>query len=987
VDRQRGSHGIVVKDGHVAPPSVADHEELANGTLRSLIRAAGMTTEDFESVARGRPAPERGPPGPSAALAGVGGYPRHPGLPEPGDGAAAGCGRVRRIARTASKLDVLRTPPSSRGPHLNAPHAASAPPAAPTPFPGYRAPAGCYDELTGPDGGPRPHWRRLVERLGSWQPAELVERWEQARRLIRDNGVTYNVHGEAAGDQRPWVLDPIPLLVAPGDWSRLELGINQRARVLDAVLADLYGPQRLLEKGIVPPELVFGHPGFLRCCHGIAVPGGHWLHLYAAVVARNHDGKWMVLGDRTGVPQGLGYALENRLVVSRLLPGVFEECHAERLAPFFIALRDMLRGLAPGRDAPRIALQSPGPSSPTYFEDAYLSRYLGLTLVEGGDLAVRDDRVSLKTLGGLVPMDVLFRRVADRHCDPLELDGAALDGTPGLVQAVRRSRVAVANALGAALVESPGLAEFLPAVARELLGEELALPSPRSWWCGRPENLQRVLSCLDDLVLEPVAPRRGLKRIVPGLLDAKAREDLRAEIRARPGDWVGRERVERSAAPCWNGTAIVPASVLMRCFAVAVPGGYQSMRGGLARMSIGRSPGEELLLSAQGSKDVWVLSEGPVPPVTLLRQPGQPLPLRRSGNDLPSRVADHLHWLGRHVERAEGTARLLRAVAGRMASEGNVDAALEAAILLGSIDTPPRPRPQWLEPGRAATPREISAEIRSLVFDSARPESVHASIRSMWRLASVVRDRISLDSWKILARVRRDGFADGEAAAGGRDEPGRRRRPVDVLSVLDTLILDLSAFAGLGMESMTRGPGWRFLDMGRRIERAGGAIQLVSAALVPPRPGGQPGDSARLEEMLLEIADSSMTYRNRYPGAVEDGPLIDLLVIDETNPRSIGFQIAALEEHVAALPRESSSPVLSGEQRAVMAATSGVRLADVSALAALDAEGGRPQLGQLLARLDSSLRATSESITHHYLVHSTPRRWLGDIPEVPGERS
>jgi uncharacterized circularly permuted ATP-grasp superfamily protein/uncharacterized alpha-E superfamily protein len=863
---------------------------------------------------------------------------------------------------------------------MNAPHVAATPQAAVrTPFPGYRPPAGCYDELLGADAQPRPHWRQLVDLLGSWQPSELAERWEQARKLIRDNGVTYNIHDEASGEQRPWVLDPIPLVVAHEDWSRLEVGINQRARVLDALLADLYGPQRVLAAGIVPPDLVFSHPGFLRCCHGFPVPGNRWLHLYAAVIARNHDGTWMVLGDRTGVPQGLGYSLENRLVVSRLLSGVFQECNVERLAPFFIALRGMLRGLAPGRDAPQIALQSPGPSNPTYFEDAYLARYLGLTLVEGGDLAVRDDRVSLKTLGGLVPIDVLLRRVADRHCDPLELDGTALDGTPGLVQAIRRSRIAAANALGSALVESPGLSEFLPAVSRFLLGEDLALPAPRSWWCGHADNLAHVLASLDELVIEPVAPRRGLKRLVPELLDARARAELVADIRARPAEWVGRERVERSAAPCWNGSGIVPASVLMRCFAVAVDNGYQSMRGGLARMSLGRSPREELLLSAQGSKDVWVLSRGPVVPVTLLRQPGQPVPLRRSGNDLPSRVADHLHWLGRHVERAESAARLLRAVAGRLAAEANVDAGVEAAILLGSLENPPLLRREWLQPGRAATGREIAAEIRAFVLDPARPTGVQASIRSMWQMASVVRDRISIDSWKILARVRRDSLADGSTG-----DVGRGRMDVDVLSLLDTLILDLSAFAGLGTESMTRGPGWRFLDMGRRIERAGAVAQLLSAALVPPRPvSPEVGDPLRLDEMLLEIADSSMTYRNRYLGALEAGPLIDLLVIDETNPRSIGFQVAALEAHVAQLPRDASSPVLSGEQRAVMAATSLLRLADVSALAATDADGGRPQLGQMLSRIQGSLRGLSEAITHHYLVHSTPRRWLGDVLEPP----
>jgi uncharacterized circularly permuted ATP-grasp superfamily protein/uncharacterized alpha-E superfamily protein len=851
----------------------------------------------------------------------------------------------------------------------------------PNPFPGYASPAGCYDELCGADGLPRPHWQRLVDQLGSWQPAELAERWEQARRLIRDNGVTYNVHDEASGEQRPWVLDPIPLLIADADWSRLEVGINQRARVLDALLADIYGPQHMLREGIVPAELAFGHPGFLRCCHGMAPPGGRWLHLYAAVVARDHEGRWVALGDRTDVPRGLGYALENRLVVSRLFPAAFQECNVERLAPFFIGLRALLRGLAPGRDDPRIGLQSPGPSSATYFEDAYLARYLGYPLVEGGDLTVRDDRLGLKTLGGLVPMDVLLRRVPDRQCDPLELDAAALEGTPGLVQAVRRGRAAVANALGCGLVESPGFAEFLPAVSRRLLGEELLLAAPRTWWCGIPANLDRVLASLDDCVVEPVAPRRGLKRFVPALLDAAARTRLVEELRSSPAQWVGRLRVERSVAPCWNAGAIAPASVLMRCFAVAAADGYQTMRGALARMSVGRSAGEELLLSSQGSKDVWVLAQGPVTPLTLLRRPGQPIPLRRSGYDLPSRVADHLHWLGRHVERAEGLARLIRTVATRLASESNQECTAEAALLLNAQAGPQQAHAEWIDAARPGILWEINAEIQALVHDGARAGSVRESIDRLWRTASVVRDRISIDSWKVLSRVRRNSFSGPPSFAVVPS------RAADVLSHLDTLIFDLSAFAGLGMESMTRGPGWRFLDMGRRIERATAAIQLLGGTIAAPRPvvyhdGGR-SDSQRLEEMLLEIADSSMTYRNRYPGVLEAAPLIDLLVIDETNPRSIGFQFAALADHVAALPDDDSSPVLSGERRAVMAAVGQLRLADVERLAAVDDRGARGELAALLGRLDALIREFSDAVTHRYLVHSAPRRQLGAVPGLP----
>jgi uncharacterized circularly permuted ATP-grasp superfamily protein/uncharacterized alpha-E superfamily protein len=849
----------------------------------------------------------------------------------------------------------------------------------PAAFEHYTPVAGAYDELLGANGAARHHWQRLVDLLGQWDASELSRRWDQARKLIHDNGVTYNIHDESGGTQRPWVLDPIPLVIAAADWANLEVGINQRARVLDALLADLYGPQHVLREGVVPPELVFANPGFLRCCQGLNMPGGRWLHLYAAVVCRNADGQWVVLGDRTAVPLGLGYALENRLVVSRLLPEVFQESHVERLAPFFLSMRAMLKGLAGNREQPRIAVHSPGPLSENYFLDAYLSRYLGLPLVEGGDLAVRDDRVFIKTLGGLLPVDVLLRRVPDRECDPLELDSAALAGTPGLVHAVRQGRVSLANALGVGFIESPAFSEFLPAVSKRLLGEDLILAMPNSWWCGRQENLTHVLATLDDLVIEPVWPRgvaipggTAVKRIVPASLTAEQKLDLVSRIKARPADWVGRAVVAPSVAPSWNGSTMLPAAVTLRCFATATPEGYGTLRGALARFSSSETTGVSLM-SGQGSKDVWVLSRGPVAPVTLLPAPGQQLPLRRGGNELPSRVADHLFWLGRNVERAEGAARLLRAVAIRLASESTLETATEVALLLASMSEAAAVRPEWRIAGRIETHWEMLGEVQSLVFDAARSASVAASLRAMWRMASVVRDRISVDSWKILSRTRRDGFLEPFLPMPG-GVPMLTSATDDVQSLLDSLIYDLSAFAGLGNESMTRGPGWQFLDMGRRVERATNAIALQRATLTQSMP-----DSARLFEMLLEIADSSMTYRNRYLGSLQAAPVLDLLLIDETNPRSVGFQLAELAKHVDRLPRDRSTPVLSGEQRAVMAATSLLRLADVTELVTIDASGNRPQLVQLLARLEGQLRTLWESLTHHYLVHAAPRRSLGDM--------
>jgi uncharacterized alpha-E superfamily protein len=348
--------------------------------------------------------------------------------------------------------------------------------------------------------------------------------------------------------------------------------------------------------------------------------------------------------------------------------------------------------------------------------------------------------------------------------------------------------------------------------------------------------------------------------------------------------------------------------------------------------------------------------------------------LRRSGNDLPSRVADHLHWLGRHVERAESAARLLRTVTARVASESTLESTAAVARLLATLTDPPVIRPEWQESGRAETPAEVTAEVQSLVFDERRPASVAASIRAMWQMASVVRDRISIDSWKILSRVRRDALPELRGGAGGA--PVVYTHQGDLLSFLDTLILDLSAFAGLGTESMTRGPGWRFLDMGRRMERATGMVHLLRSTLVTAH-----ADEQRIDEMLLEIADSSMTYRNRYLGTLQAAPLVDLLLTDETNPRSIAFQVAAIDAHVDALPREAGSPVLADEQRAAMAATGLLRLADVSALVLPDSDGARPHLDRLLARLDGDLRDLSVAVTHRYLVHAAPRRRLGDLLE------
>ncbi len=829
---------------------------------------------------------------------------------------------------------------------------------------GYQPYAQVHDELLGPDGKLRAQWQKFVPALAQLGSPEIARRWEQSRRVIRENGVTYNVHGDPAGLARPWELDAVPLLLPAAEWKTISEGLIQRATLLNLVLADLYGPQRLLTEGLLPPELVFAHPGFLRSCKDLPVPRNRYLYLSAVHLARDRSGEWLVVADRTRGPTGAGYALENRLVMSRMMPDVFRDCHVERLARFFATLRETLQAGARNQDQPRIVLLSPGPMSPTYFEDAYLSRYLGFTLVEGGDLAVRENQVYLKTLGGLLRVDVILRRVRDENCDPLELSADSIQGVPGLTHAARSGNVLLANALGCSVVESAALVPFLPTLAQFFLREELKLPSVRTWWCGDPESLQYVVEHFDGLVVKPSFPSGKGTAVSGGQLPKDQRAEWIARLKHRPQDYVAQDLVTGSSAPLWSGGSLKACHVAVRTFAVATGDSYEVMPGGLARVSTSSDPLAESALGGQGSKDVWVLSDGPVANVSLLHPAGTLVSLQRSGNDLPSRVADHLFWLGRHVERLEGTARVLRTTLTRLTSEASFNGPESLGPLLKMLaDLMAFPSPLRVSLSTPAM-AQLEAELGRWISDPAR-NSLASMAATMRSAATVVRDRLSLDSWRILNRLGQDLISQGKDAA---------TQLTDALPLLNRLILDLAAFSGMGTESMTRGPGWRFLDLGRRLERSLQAMTVLKVALVEP-----PADEDSLLEALLEIADSSMTYRNRYLTMLQLPPLLDLLLTDETNPRSIAFQVVALQGHVDSLPNSNRQLLLSTEQRLILDTCTQLRLADVYALSHLDRQGRRSALERFLLRHSEQLRQLSDQISRNYLIHAGPSRQLNEI--------
>ena len=832
-------------------------------------------------------------------------------------------------------------------------------------FSGYQPVPGSYDEWRDEAGQPRPHWQSITRYLEQLGRRELLRRQEAARRTIQENGITYNVHGDStAGGDHPWELDIIPWVLAASEWRDLERGLAQRARLLNTLLVDLYGAQTVLQAGLLPPELVFDNPAFLRACHGISLPQDLFLHLYAADLGRSADGRWRVLSDLTQAPAGTGYVLENRIVLSRLMADVFRDSQVQRLALFFQHMRETLAALAPRhRDNPSIVLLSEGPQDETYFGQAYLARYLGFALVEGEDLAVRDQSVYLKMLGGLQAVDVILRRVPDHACDPLELPDAASKGPPGLAQAVRAGHVAVANALGSGLLETPAILPFLPELCRRLLNEELEIPSLPTWWCGQPEVLTHVLDRLDELTLVPVFGDSAAA-VQPRLLNDVERDRLIASLREHPHRFVAQEPMVWSSAPTFEGDRITARHVFLRTYLAAHEGGYHAMPGGLARANESGSDLAAVLRVGGVSKDTWVLSDEPVSEFSLLRPAGAPVELSRGGGDLPSRMADNLFWLGRYVERADYMVRAVRVILIKLSErpEGTSLPYLGSLLHLLDISGPA---------GGAQDESHydaLEADMQAFLFDETQPGGFRATVEAIRRTAGIVRDRLSADTWRMLNRLE---LTLQETAEGARTAG-------DLLEMLDRMITRVAAFGGVSMESMTRGQGWRFLDMGRRLERALQTLQLMQCTLVDI----SPYEGALLED-VLNIADSSITYRRRYLTSLQAAPVIDLLLTDETNPRSLAFQLAALQDHVDKLPHALDQVGPTEEERVALQAMTKVRLADVVQLTSVLEDGRRAYFNALLTEVSELLPQLSETITRRYLSHAQSARQL-ETPRLSG---
>lgn len=818
----------------------------------------------------------------------------------------------------------------------------------------YRPLRGRWDEAMASDGRFRPQWTGPMQSLDVLPLGEMSQRWERGRRLIRENGITFNAYGDPEGVDRPWQLDPLPMIVSAEEWRRIEAAMVQRATLLNHVLVDLYGARRLLAEGILPPALAFAHPGYLRPLRHARPPDEVMLHIYAADIARAADGRWWVISDRCEAPVGVGYALENRVIVARTLSDILKNQPVQSLTPFLHKLDDAMLSLCGGaRRIPRVVLLTPGPYTGTYFEHAFLARQLGYTLVQGEDLTTRDDRVFLKTLDGLQPVDVILRRTDGALCDPLVLRRDSRQGVAGLTQASRRSTVAVANALGSGVLEGGSLAAFLPVLSRHILGEDLKMPSVATWWCGGPRELDYVTNHIEELVIKAAFPRPDAIQSVIGETLSEARRAAMIEaIRRRPRDFLAQERISLSTAPVWSKQTIEPRPVMVRVFLVVHNGSYAVMPGGLTRVAAERGSAIVSMQFGGGSKDTWVLAEPRSHPPPVVRSNGQPVKLVRGTHDLPSRVADNLFSLGRHIERAEDASRLLRAALSRAGSAAGFGAANELPMVLKLLNRIYRCEAK-------GGPDEQVAALLALHMASDHVGGLRATIGGVHRLAALVRDRLSSDTWRAVGGLHQE-WATLPAAS--------RLNLEDALSTLNSVILATGALTGLAMENMARGMEWRFIDIGRRLERSLHLLDLLSGLLHQRQ-----GRSGLGLDILLEVSDSAMTYRSRYQSSPQFGSVFDLLMADESNPRSLAFQLAALDGHANHLAGRRQSAFFATDQKVAMWLIGAVRTAEIERLAIPDEDGAHRSLATLLKQIHGKLLELADILTREYFAHTAGR--------------
>ncbi|MBY6161690.1 circularly permuted type 2 ATP-grasp protein [Mameliella alba] len=781
----------------------------------------------------------------------------------------------------------------------------------------YQPLDGVADELLRPDGSLRPVWQPMIDHLAGRATEQVAQDFARGDLYLQDAGVYYRQYTGDESTMRGWPLSHIPVIIGESEWNGLAEGIAQRAELLERTMADLYGPADLVRRGILPPQLIARNAEWLRPLVGVKPRSDHFLHFLAFEIGRSPDGSWLVLGDRAQAPSGAGFALENRMATQRVFTDLYTEANVHRLAGFFRTFRNRLTQLR-GPEQGQVAILTPGQHTDTYFEHAYIARYLGFLLLESEDLVSVDGKLMVRTINGLEPVSVLWRRLDSRFADPLELDESSALGTPGMVGTLRSGAVTMLNCLGSGVLEARALMAFMPRIAEALLGEPLKLPNIATWWCGQASERAYVSENLERMMIGPALSTHlpfdiDSSTALGGRFRDSARGPVREWLDKNGGALVGQEAVTLSTTPAMIDGKLLPRPMVVRVFAARTAEGWTVMPGGYARIGRTNDPTALAMQNGGSVADVWVVSDAPVEVDTLSGQQPGPF-IRRMPGRLPSRAADNLFWLGRYVERADFTARTLRAYHLRLEDNGGT------------------PMPVFDQLGRFL-------EGRGLYLAQPMPDLFLSLLDSARGCASKVRDRFSDDGW----------YALDELEAAARDLAGVVAPGDATGRALSQLLRKLAGFAGLVNDNMFRFSGWRFMTMGRALERGVQISDLLSVFAASGVPQGS-------LDAALEIGDSVMTHRRRYSVQTNRNTVIDLLALDPENPRSVIYQAAVLRDQQGKLPRRTKTSQLTVVGRRILRVHT-----ELSVLTPEELDSAA------LAKLADDLQAVSDAIHTEYM--------------------
>ena len=809
-----------------------------------------------------------------------------------------------------------------------------------------------YDEVVDDGGALRSGWKALAEHALALTADDLRRIDGEITRFLADDGVSYvRADSGADGGAQPWQLDPMPLVLDAPSWAPLEVGLAQRAELLNAILVDVYGEQRLLREGIVPSAVIFGHSGFLRPLARASASDRHPLLLSAVDLGRDAHGEWRVLTDRVQAPSGLGFAAENRRVISQVLPDLFQESTLHHIDPYFAALRAaLLTSVADTVDDPRVVVLSPGTLSETAFDQAFLANALGFPLVQGSDLVVRDGYVWMKPARWpdkrpTDRIDVIIRRVDAAWCDPLELRGDSRLGVAGLTEAVRRGTVRLVNGLGAGVLENPALMPYLAGACELLLGEQLRLPSAPTWWCGDAASRALVLDRLaagdPTLLVRAIdEPRRAVT--------STPADELAARIATAPHRYVGQDQLPLSQTPVWDASGTHPRaasqSLTLRAFTLRYGSAYRPLVGGLA--SVRAHPD-----APPRAKDVWVLKSAETDPDQNLTEIA-PLPTARSTPPLAPRAHADMFWTGRYAERTEDLLRLLLAAQAELDQPGAYTAGLIAEsprVLLDAL-------------ARLAGMRSLDpeAEFRSLLLDARRPGSAAHGVARLREAMEGVRDQLSGDTWRVFANIDRATRALRSSAHPHRTAESGGRMLAAMLSLYGVTA------------NMIRDTGWHMIEAGRYLERGLQLCELLTAGFAERRDGRA---ARNVLEAVLIASESVVTYRRRYRGSARAADVLDLLLLDRSNPRSLRFALDELRTHLAAMPASTGS---TRAERLLDHLETELGVADVSSLGAAT-HGRRDVLVDFLAHVKEQLERLSDAVRHLHFESGPPAVPLSEL--------